>query len=399
MLLRSTALLTLTVCVLMSGCGQSSSSQPPVRVQSETTQLSDTAPSVTIESHATVTNTSANDDTVSPVLDDQPAAAELSDGAVQPEQYLSDDAVFALIVRPALLSNSIAMSPLVEQFSIADQVGIDSVDMEWVCISGTASAFDVGREMENITVAARTAMPVDINQLVESKFPNANPEMVSRNGLDYIQLTGITNQSLEMVTDEQGQTSAVKRIHSVPTMALWQSDSNTVVFCTEDRLTTVLNSESGQELRTVLANSSTDTPVVLAATGWAPDIEVPNSVKMFAPSLDDVIGHAQSAVVQLQTDSEQVLVTRLYTAPGHGVDSLTKAAERCHGETCDRIGGFGAIAPVELKPIMDELLALFKAADFTQHQDCVELTLTSQDGLAKICEGISTLMQPAVASR
>ena len=137
MLLRSTALLTLTVCVLMSGCGQSSSSQPPVRVQSETTQLSDTAPSVTIESHATVTNTSANDDTVSPVLDDQPAAAELSDGAVQPEQYLSDDAVFALIVRPALLSNSVAVSPLVEQFSIADQVGIDSVDMEWVCISGT----------------------------------------------------------------------------------------------------------------------------------------------------------------------------------------------------------------------------------------------------------------------
>jgi hypothetical protein len=119
---------------------------------------------------------------------------------------------------------------------------------------------------------------------------------------------------------------------------------------------------------------------------------------MFVPSLNDVISHAQSAVVQFQTDSEQVLVARIYTAPGHGVGSLTKAAERCHGETCGRIGGFGALAAVELKPIMDELLALFKAADFVQHRNCVELTLTSQDGLAKICEGISALMQPAVAS-
>jgi hypothetical protein len=399
MLLRSTTLFTLTVCVLMSGCGQSPSSQPPLRVQSGTTQLSDTAPLVTIESHTTVTNASANADTVSPVMDDQPAAAELSDAAVQPEQYLSDDAVFALIVRPALLSNSVAVSSMLEQFSIADQVGIDSSEMEWVCISGTASTFDVGREMESITVAARTATPVDIDQLVKSKFPNAHPETVSRNGVDYIQLTGITNQSLEIVTDEQGRTSAVKRIHSVPTMALWQSDSNTVVFCTEDRLTTVLNSESGQELRTILANSSTDAPVVLAATGWDVGIEVPASLNMFVPSLNDVISHAQSAVVQFQTDSEQVLVARIYTAPGHGVGSLTKAAERCHGETCGRIGGFGALAAVELKPIMDELLALFKAADFVQHRNCVELTLTSQDGLAKICEGISALMQPAVASR
>jgi len=334
-------------------------------------------------------------------MDDHTAAAttELSDGAVQPEQYLSDDAVFALIVRPTLLSSSVAVSPLVEQFSIGEQVGVDSSKMEWVCVSGTSSTFDVGREMESITVAARTTTPVDIDQLVKSKFPNAHAESVSLNGLEYVQLTGITNQSLEMVADERGRTSAVKRVHSVPAMALWQSDSNTVVFCAEDRLTAVLNSESGQELRTLLADSSTDAPVVLAATGWGDDLNVPASLNMFVPYLGEVISHAQSAVMQFQPDSEQVLVTRIYTAPGHGVGSLMKATTRCHGETCERIAGFGALAAVELSPIMDEVLELFEGAEFVEHRDSVELALTSQGGIARICDGISALMQPAVASR
>ncbi len=399
MSLRSAAILALTLCLALTGCGQSSSNPPAVRVQSGTTRPGEARPPMAVGSQVTAANPTAANDTVSPVSDDYSTAGESDGVTFQPESYLSDDDVFALIVRPEELSNSVVLSTLIEQFSLADQVGVDSSEMEWVCVSGTASTFDVGREMESITVAARTTTPVDIEQLVKSKFPNAHTETVSQNGQEYVQLTGITNQSLEMVTDEQGRTSAVKRIHSVPTMALYQSDSNTVVFCAEHRLNGVLTSASGQALRTLLSDSSTNAPVVLAATGWGDELALPVSLSMFVPHLNDVIRCAQSVVVKFQPDSERVLATRIYTAPGHGVGRLMKATTNCHGETCERIAGFGALAAVELRPIIDEVLELFKGAVFFEHQDSVELALTSQGGLTRICEGLSALMQPTVASR
>jgi hypothetical protein len=388
---------TLTLCSLLSGCGQSGSDTNVVRIQSN-------EPPVTVKVRSTgeqpsVVMTNERGSQAVTAAAPKTSAPQGVDSDIHPECFLTDSDVFAVIVHPTQLAESQVLGPVFEQFYVADHVGVASSEMDWVCVAGTDAAFEPGHEMENITIAARTMAAIDADEILSSKFPTAHTEQVDLDGLKYTRLTGITNQSLEMTVDDQGRSSAVNRIHSVPPMALYQQDANTFVVCAESRLKDVLNDQTGQNICRLLDASDLQAPLVFAAVKSHNDIDLPASLKMFVPKLDDLMKYAEAISGRFQPDGSEILTARVYVQKDHSIDSLTSAATECHANVCDRVAGFGALASPELKPVLEGLHELLNAADIDRQRDSVRLTFTSQAALAKVCEGLRALVPQTVAAR
>lgn len=393
-----TAVVALCMCSFLSGCSQepldpgavNDHSRDINKTQSQRTNFvtqSDPVENVLPPSAARVPNRSQTVDGV------------LTPSVVHPDQFIADDDVFALVARPTELAESSSLSRLLDHFVSNENVGMDSTHMDWVSVSGTEGALETGHEMENITIAVHTLEVVSPAELLSARFPDASLDSVTRDGVSYIRLTGVTNESLEMVKAQDGTTSAVTRVHSVPAMALYHQDDQTFVFCAESRLETVLQAGSGHYLRSLLNSYDSEAPVMAAVSGLARRQNSSGTASLLMPQLATVQRSADAVVVQFQPDTTNLLDARVYVTSGRRVSGLFDAMRNCHDRTCERISSIAELAPPELKPIMQSLHELLIDAEFANHSDFVQLTLSSQESFSRLCESVADILQPRVAVR
>jgi len=393
MSIRSVALCALFCqCSLIAGCGHTSSDSPVVQIQPRRT-ITATPDALSIDA----INTAGSEVVVSDVGVEQswdiPAA-----GSAGLDEFLADDDTFALIVRPQDLAESPALSVLGNHFSVRDQVGGESSDMEWVGIFGPTKALELGHEMENITIVARTVDPVDLNEIADARFPNAEQEIIQQDGVEWIRLSGVTRESLEIVKDKRGRSCAVKRVQSAPSMALHQIDSQMFIVCAEDRLTDVLTPSEPGLLAERLGQANLTAPVVLVITEPA-GATAGSTVNMFVPELPSVLENSDAITVHFQPDAAHALDACFYAAVGQTPASLASAVGRCRAKTTEVVRGFLALAPEELRPVIGSLGDLLDGATVQQSDESVRLTIAANEHVLAFYEGLAGLLQPRIAAR
>lgn len=393
MLSRSEAIFALFChCSLIAGCGHTSSDAPVVQLKPRPTATA-TPAALSIDAVNT-----AGRDVVLPNVGDDHSLDIPATGAAGPDQFLTEDDTFALIVRPQDLAESSALSVLGNHFSVRDQVGFESSDMEWVCISGTAKVLEAGHEMENITIIARTVDPVDLNDIADARFPNAEQETIQQDGMEWIRLSGVTRESLEIVKDKRGRSSAVKRIRAAPSMALHRIDSRMFVVCAEERLNDVLMPSEPRLLAERLGQANLTAPVVLVITEPA-GTTADSPVNMFVPELSSVLKYSDSITVHFQPDASDALDARFYAAVGQTPASLASVVGSCQAKTTEVVRGFSALAPEELKPVIGSLRDLLDGATVHLSDESVRLTIAANEHVSALYESLARLLEPRIAAR
>ena len=361
-----------------------------------------------VESFTTAADPATTGDTADTV-ENQPTT---DTGSVRSEiawndwRYLSDDDVFAVVVKARQLSESPILKPMYAM------IGPESTDdaasaahMEWITISGNANMFISADSMSGATICVQMDQPITVEDVVAARFPEVTTELISSEAGDYYKLSGLTQESTVTLTDEDGEDVLVSRTHGVSPMVLHFPDTQTVVFCSEKRLNALLvAAQQEAPLRTLLneAQANSDAPVQISVNTSIDETfsrfltESTSGQGVWMSTAGQAI---QKVVLNIDPGSDPVIAVDMTAKTNDLSASLFARTKELHQFGADYFRNTAQVMPEDSRPVFEALSTIMDQTEITQEDETTHIVIDGHEQLPNLIHYAQQIFSQNVTAR
>ena len=380
---------TLACVTLVTGCGESTP-QPVGQVKSHS---SDAAP------------VSPTGQPVAVIAKDSSAATQ--EAPVQWTDFpfmTSADAVVS-VIQPAALAESPALKKLFSALPAGKvNLPIPPAETEWVAIYATPLVDDDGGLTGDTTMVLKLNRPSSVYEIAESRFDTDQLEDVEVNGRSYLRVSGLSQETIEVTTDADGNASEILNLNVAPQMAVYEHDEFTFVVCEEGRLPFVLDrSEIESPLRTLVGNADSDSPIFVAAS-FQDRPMLSDALKNQASSLGDgslfqtLAANTESVILIGDFEGKDLLTLSLTAAGTEQADSIEKSVQASAKGAAEFLQQMQAFAAPETKMLFETGQNLVQVS-VSRNGNTIDVAMTNSGDLPVFFSSLAAMFGQRLAAK
>lgn len=380
----------LACAVFIPGCGQSTP-QPVGQLQ-------------TRSGHAD----SASSSTQAVTAEESAPVAEIQSRAVQWNEFpfmTSSDAVVS-VIQPAALASSPAVRSLLSVLPTGRMdLPISPSETEWVAIYAAPLVDDDGSLTGDTTMVLKFTRPSSVYEVAESRFDSDQFEDVEVDGRSYLRVSGLSEESVEITQDEDGNTSEILNLNVAAPMAVYEHDEFTFVVCEEGRLPFVLaQSENESSLRSLVGEPDRATPLFVAASFQNRPI-LSDALQNQTSTLDEegvlqkLAANAESVVLTGDLEGQSIFTLSLTGSGTENADAIESSVRSSAEAAQEFLQQMQAFAAPETKSLFETGQNLVKGVSVSRHGNTVDVAMTNPGDLPEFFSSLATLFSQQLAAK
>lgn len=335
-------------------------------------------------------------------------AAENQARAVQWNEFpfmTPSDAVVS-VIQPAALASSPACKKLLSALpSGGIDLPISPAETEWIAIYAAPLVDDDGSVTGDTTMVLKFNRPSSVYEVAESRFDTEQFEDVIVDGRSYLRVSGLSEESVEVSTDQDGNTSEILNLNVAAPMAVYEHDEFTFVVCEEGRLPFVLEqSDSESPLRKLVGVPDNGTPIFVAASFQGRPM-LSDALRNQASTLDEesiyqsVAANAESVILTADFEGQNLFTVALTGSGPQNADAIESAVRSSAESAQEFLQQMQAFASPETRFLFATGQDLVKGVSVSRHGNTVDVAMTNPGDLPEFFSSLATLFSQQLAAK